>query len=46
MTASTVPGSEGSADRWENEEAQYVREMQSRDDLPIELKKYGITPVS
>jgi len=47
MTASTtVPGSEGSADRWENEGGP-VRspEMQSRDDLQSELKKYGITPV-
>jgi hypothetical protein len=47
MTASTtLPASEASTDRWENEGGP-VRspEMQSRDDLRCELKRYGITPV-
>ena len=36
----------GSADRWENEGGPTRSpEMQSRDDLQAELKRYGITPV-
>jgi hypothetical protein len=46
MSASTtLPGSEGSADRWENEGGPMRSpEMQARDDLQSDLKKYGITP--
>ena len=44
MTTSTI--SIGSADRWENEGGPTRSpEMQSRDDLQAELKRYGITPV-
>ena len=47
MTASiTLPASEASTDRWENEGGPTRSpEMQSRDDLQSELKRYGITPV-
>lgn len=47
MTNSTaLPTSMGSADRWENEGGPpRSPEMQSRDDLQAELKRYGITPV-
>ena len=47
MTASTfLPVSMGSADRWENEGGPTRSpEMQSRDDIKAELKRYGITPV-
>jgi len=40
------PASEGSAARWENEGGPARSpEMQSRDDLETELKRYAITPV-
>jgi len=47
VTASTShPTSMRSADRWENEGGPTRSpEMQSRDDLQAELKRYGITPV-
>jgi len=47
MTSSTaLPTSTGSADRWENEGGPMRSpEMQSRDDLNADLKRYGITPV-
>jgi hypothetical protein len=47
MTTSTaLPASVGSADRWENEGGPTRSpEMQSRDDLQAELKRYGITLV-
>jgi hypothetical protein len=42
----TLPAFEGSAARWENEGGPArPPEMQSRDDLQSELKRYGITPV-
>jgi len=42
----TVPASEGSTNRWENEGGPArSAEMQSRDDLQSELKRYGITAV-
>lgn len=42
----TVPASGGSTSRWENEGGPARSpEMQSRDDLQSELKRYGITPV-
>jgi hypothetical protein len=42
----TPPASEGSAARWENEGGPARSpEMQSRDDLETELKRYAITPV-
>jgi hypothetical protein len=45
-TSTTLPASEGSTDRWENEGGPTRSpEMPSRDDLQSELKKYGITPV-
>lgn len=41
-----LPASEGSTNRWENEGGPPPSpEMQSRDDLQSELKRYGITPV-
>ncbi len=44
--STTLPGSEGSVDCWENEGGPVrLPEMQARDDLQSELKKYGITPV-
>jgi len=47
MTTSTfLPISMGSADRWENEGGPTRSlEMQSRDHLQAEIKRYGITPV-
>lgn len=47
MTAHTNhPASEASTDRWENEGGPTRSpEMESRDDLQSELKRYGITPV-
>lgn len=47
MTTSTArPISMGSADRWENEGGPtHSPEMQSRDNLQAELKRYDITPV-
>jgi hypothetical protein len=45
-TPTALPTSAGSADRWENEGGPTRSpEMQSRDDLQAELKRYGITPV-
>ena len=45
-TPTAFPTSTGSADRWENEGGPTRSpEMQSRDDLQAELKRYGITPV-
>ena len=45
-TSTTLPASEASTDRWENEGGPTRSpEMQSRDDLQSELKRYGITPV-
>jgi len=42
----TPPATEGSAARWENEGGPArTPEMQSRDDLETELKRYAITPV-
>ena len=42
----TDAASEGSTNRWENEGGpSRSPEMQSRDDLQSELKRYGITPV-
>jgi len=42
----TIPASEGSTNRWENEGGPpRSPEMQSRDDLESQLKRYGITPV-
>jgi len=42
----TLPAAEGSAARWENEGGPARSpEMQSRDDLETELKRYAITPV-
>jgi hypothetical protein len=41
-----VPASEGSTNRWENEGGPARSpEMQSRDDLQSELRRYGIMPV-
>lgn len=41
-----VPASEGSTNSWENEGGPARSpEMQSRDDLQSELRRYGITPV-
>ena len=47
MTNPTArPTSKGSADRWENEGGPTRSpEMQSRDDLQADLKRYAITPV-
>ena len=46
MTSTALPTSMVSADRWENEGGPTRSpEMQSRDDLQAELKRYGITPV-
>jgi len=45
-TSTAPPTSMGSADRWENEGGPTPSpEMQARDDLKAELKKYGVTPV-
>ena len=45
-TSTTLPASEASTDRWENEGGPMRSpERQSRDDLNVELKRYGITPV-
>lgn len=45
-TFPTVPASGGSNDRWENEGGPARSpEMQSRDDLQAELKRYGIAAV-
>jgi hypothetical protein len=42
----TLPASECSTDRWENEGGPTRSpEMPSRDGLQSELKRYGITPV-
>jgi len=41
-----IPASGGLTSRWENEGGPARSpEMQSRDDLQSELKRYGITPV-
>lgn len=46
MTSTALPTPMVSADRWENEGGPARSpEMQSRDDLQAELKKYGIAPV-
>ena len=45
-TSTTLPASEASTDRWENEGGPTRSpETQSREDLHSELKRYGITPV-
>jgi hypothetical protein len=45
-TSTTLPTSERSTDRWENEGGPTRSPvMQSRDDLNAELKRHGITPV-
>ena len=45
-TSTTLPASEASTDRWENEGGPARSpEMQLRNDLQSELKRYGITPV-
>jgi hypothetical protein len=45
-TSTTLPASKASTDRWENEGGPtHSPEMQSREDLQSELKKFGITPV-
>ena len=46
MITNTIhPPSEVSTDRWDNEGGQMRPEMPSQDDLQVELKRYGITPV-
>jgi len=46
VTSTALPISMVSVDRWENEGGPTRSpEMQSRDDLQAELKKYGIVPV-
>ncbi|HEU4809449.1 MAG TPA: hypothetical protein VFS69_02215 [Sphingomicrobium sp.] len=45
-TSTTLPASEASSDRWENEGGPARSpEAQAREDLQSELKRYGITPV-
>ena len=45
-TSIPLPTSMGSSDRWENEGGPaHSPDMQSRDDLQAELKRYRITPV-
>jgi len=45
-TSTTLPTSERSTDRWENEGGPTRSpEIQSSDDVQSELKRYGITPV-
>lgn len=41
----TNPPPEGSTDRWENEGGQMRPGSPPADDLQLDLKKYGITPV-
>ena len=46
MTATTtVHGSPGSTDRWENEGGPMRPERVPSDDLQVELKRYGVVPV-
>jgi hypothetical protein len=45
-THTTIPSSEGSTDRWENEGGPTRSpEIPARDDLQSELERYGITAV-
>ena len=46
MTSNAInPPSGGSTDRWENEGGQMPPGVRPTDDLELDLKKYGITPV-
>lgn len=46
MITNTIhPPSKVSTDRWDNEGGQMRPEKPSQDDLQVELKRYGITPV-